>query len=80
MATCKAGCSAFRKLLRRYPGYTLVSAGSAGGHMNLIDPCGEPVRLHDGRKLTIASSPRVEDRAAQELARRLESLGIRRAA
>lgn len=77
MATCKAGCSAFRKLLRHYPGFTLVSAGS---HMNLIDPCGEPVRLADGRKLTIVSSPRVEDRAAKELARRLESLGIRRAA
>lgn len=74
--SCKAGCAAFRKLMRRYPGYTLVSAGNGGGHMNMIDPSGEAVRLPDGRRLTIISSPRNQDIAARELVKLLAGLGI----
>ena len=73
--SCKAGCSEFRKLMKRYPGFTLVSTGP-GGRMNLIAPNGKPVRLPDGRRLTIISSPRNQHAAAAMLARRLSSLGI----
>lgn len=73
---CKAGCAAFRKLMRRYPGYRLVSSGSTNGHHHLVGPNGEAVRLPDGRRLTIISSPRDQDVAARELVRRLAGLGI----
>ena len=73
--SCKAGCAAFRKLLRRYPGYSLVPAGR-GGHMNLLAPSGEAVRLPDGRRLTVTSSPRNQQDAARELTRLLSSQGI----
>jgi hypothetical protein len=77
MATAvKAGCPALRKLLRRYPGFSLVAVGG-GGHANLFGPDGKPVRLSDGRRLTIASSPKNQDAAAKLLARRLSELGIR---
>lgn len=76
MASVRAGCPALRKLLRRYPGFSLVSCGG-GGHSNLIDPDGKLVRLRDGRKVTIISSPKNQDAAAQLLERRLRELGIR---
>ena len=75
MASVKAGCPALRKVLRRYPGFSLVGCGG-GGHANLIDPDGKPVRLRDGRRLTIISSPKNQDAAAQVLVRLLLELGI----
>ena len=79
MSAVRAGSPALRKALRRFPGFTLQ--GNCG-HAHLIDPAGKPVRLEDGRKLTVISSPRDDDRAAKELVRRLQSLGFspRRAA
>lgn len=70
----KAGCTAFRKLMRRYPGFTLEPTGNS--HMCLVDPTGSLVRHSDGRKFTITSSPRNQDKAAKEIIRQLSALGI----
>lgn len=72
---CKAGCAEFRRLMKRYPGYTLESTGR-GGHMFLYGSDGRAVRLPDGRRLTIISSPSNETAAAKELTRKLAALGI----
>ena len=70
----KAGCTAFRKLMRRYPGFTLEPTGSS--HMVIIDPDGCPVRQANGRRFTITCSPRNPDKAAKEIVRQLRALGI----
>lgn len=70
----RAGSPELRKALRRFPGYTLRGAG---GHAYLVAPDGSPVRLRDGRRLTVISSPKKDDLAARELVRRLASLGIK---
>jgi hypothetical protein len=75
MSKVKAGCPELRKVLRRYPGYTLQPTGS-GGHQNLIGPDRKPVRIADGRPLRIVSSPQNGHDEVRELVRRLESLGI----
>lgn len=72
----KAGSPELRKVLQRFPGFTLVSAGGTGGHANMLDPSGRLVRLQDGRKLTVICSPRNDHDEARELMRRLKSLGI----
>lgn len=76
----KAGCTAFRKLMKLYPGFTLESCGMS--HMRLIDPDGNVVRKRSGMPFWFSNSPRNPDRAAKEIMRDLAELGIqpRRAA
>lgn len=56
MRAVKAGSAEFRKLLRKLPpGYWLAATG--GGHQKVMRPDGTPVRLDNGRILTIPGSP-----------------------
>lgn len=73
--TCRAGCAEVRKLMKRYPGYSLLSSRK-GGHLTMVDPKGKIVRLPDGRKLTVVSSPQNQSMEARALTRALASVGI----
>jgi hypothetical protein len=73
MASVKAGSPELRKCLRRFKGYTL--RGNCG-HAELVGPDGKVVRMSNGVKISIASSPKNGADEAKHLTRKLASIGI----
>jgi hypothetical protein len=72
------GSPAFRKGLKKIlpSGYRLaVQANSS--HFCVTDEEGTPLRLPDGRKLTVPNTPRVAERSLRDLEKSLRCLGVR---